>query len=109
MRGTSHHYIHSVRTNPMDFLLYFYEIVSKFFFAHFLRPILKWYVKKRQGMSNLTRLLLDRNMALIKILKIENQMGKSSKNGIREICQLRLLQTEDISVYVDFILDQEGE
>ena len=93
----------------MDFLLYFYQIISNLFFVYIMKPLLKWYVGKRQGKSDLTKMLLDGNKSLGKVLKIENELRKSRKNAIRDISQLRLMHYEDIGVYVDFIMEQEGE
>ena len=42
-------------------------------------------------------------------MKIENSLRKSKKNAIKEIAWLKIINQDDIPVYVEFILEQEGK
>ena len=42
-------------------------------------------------------------------MKIENSLRKSKKNAIKEISMLKIINPEDIHVFVEFILEQEGK
>ena len=52
--------------------------------------------------------MLDGNRTLSKVMKIENSLRNSTKNAIREIAKLTIIDLDDIHVYVEFILEQEG-
>ena len=48
----------------MDFLVYLYRLIAKFVFDRVAKPVLKWYVRKRTGKTDMSKLMLDGNKAL---------------------------------------------